>query len=131
MGVAPSKLPLSHLVSEQLLANMILNSQGIRSESEELHPLHLHCIARTPTALVTQAWCPIWAHDLREKVIAKAGVIKLSMTELQAPRTRLFYSGKKFDFIACIFQPGPSRASRLATRTGRELYEGMRVWLRS
>lgn len=32
VGVAPSKLPLSQLVSEQLLENMILNSPGILSE---------------------------------------------------------------------------------------------------
>jgi len=32
VGVAPSKLPLSQLVSEQLLENMILNSPGILSD---------------------------------------------------------------------------------------------------
>lgn len=108
------------------------------SDSEENHPLHLHGIARIPADLSSSTIKQLLAPEsdldsspptrgYRQRWSNKA----IAVSELQTPGAWVSYSAKEFDFTAHYLQSNPGYASRSATKTGRELYEAIRVWLRS
>ena len=129
---------LSALLKSLGIVDLVFVLEFASSVSGENHPLHLHGIARIPAALSTQAIRELLAPEpdlgaspptrgYRQRWSNKA----IAVTELQTPGAWVSYSGKEFDFTAHNLQSSPGYASRPATAVGRELYEGMRVWLRS
>lgn len=129
---------LSALLRTLGIVDLVFVLELASSDSEENHPLHLHGIARIPADLTTRAIRELIAPEpdlgaspprrgYRQRWSNKA----IAVTELQTPGTWVSYSGKEFDFTAHSLQSNPGYASRSATTAGRELYEAIRVWLRS
>lgn len=129
---------LSALLRTLGIVDLVFVLELASSDSEENHPLHLHGIARIPATVSTQAIRELLAPEpdlnssppirgYRQRWSNKA----IAVTELQTPGTWVSYSGKEFDFTAHSLQSNPGYASRSATMAGRELYEAMRIWLRS
>jgi hypothetical protein len=105
--------------------------------SEENHPLHIHGIARIPSALDTRNLRGMLAPEpdgrasppkrgYRQRWSNKA----VTVTELQTPGAWVCYSGKEFDYTAHVLESNPDYASQSAARAGRELYKAIRAWLR-
>ena len=129
---------LSALLRTLGIVDLVFVLELASSDSEENHPLHLHGIARIPAAITTQAIRELLAPvpDLGVSPPTRGyrqrwGNKAIAVTELQTPGTWVSYSGKEFDFTAHSLQSNPGYVSRSATTTGRELYEAIRVWLRS
>lgn len=129
---------LSALLKSLGIVDLVFVLEFASSDSGENHPLHLHGIARIPAALAIQAIRKLLAPEpdlaaspptrgYRQRWSNKA----IAVTELHTPGAWVSYSGKEFDFTAHSLQSNPGYASRSANKAGRDLYEAMRVWLRS
>jgi len=129
---------LSALMRKLGIRDVAFVTEFTDSKSIENHPLHVHGVARIPEGVSIQSIEELLAPKQRLKLaqpikgFRKRGKNEaVSVTELQTPGAWVTYTGKEIDFTAHRLQSGPDYASRSATLAGRELYEAMRVWLRS
>lgn len=129
---------LSALIRSLGVTDLAFISEFVSGNSEENHGFHVHGIARIPVTISNQIIRQLLAPKQNLKLdppikgYRQRGENKaIKVTELQTPGAWGSYSAKEFDFTAHCLQSNPDYASRSATQAGREIYEAIRVWVRS
>lgn len=129
---------LSALIRSLGITDLAFVTEFANSDSEENHSLHIHGIARIPATISNQAIQELLAPKQNLKLThpikgyRQRGDNKaIAVSDLRTPGAWASYSAKEFDLTAHCLQSSPDYASRSATKAGRELYEAIRIWLRS
>ncbi|MNJ22538.1 hypothetical protein D3C77_169110 [compost metagenome] len=129
---------LSALIKTLRITDLAFVLEFAEAESDENHSCHAHGIAHIPVSVSAQTILELLApkpdpsrspprKGYRQRFNNKA----IRIDDIQTPGGWALYSAKEIDFTAHCLQSHPDYASRSASQAGRELYEAIRVWVRS